>query len=217
MAESALMRKPNLVVLAGLVMAVYASSAFAQSERRVGFVLAYPGSVGVEWQAAPRVAVRFDAGYQRYEFESTTRVGLSIFPVGSAPAYGFDEFTSRHVSRSVAVGVSVLIDLHRSDELRLYIAPRAGAIFDHSTDETEFDGDPARLAAITFPANEEDSSTGAQGGVSLGASRDLSERFRVFGEAGLTYSRQNFGFGAGDDAKSRGIGLGAGVGVVILF
>lgn len=51
----------------------------------------------------------------------------------------------------------------------------------------------------------------------LGAGRDLSERFRIFGETGFHYLQNNFDGAIGSDVKNSAFGLRAGVGAVILF
>ena len=206
------MTRATVVILAGLIT-LSATAASAQTERRVGFVLAYPGTIGLEWQAASKVAIRVDGDYQHDSFESTSQIGQGLAPFGVPPI----EITTRIASSEVGLGVSVLIDLHRSDALRLYLAPSIGVNFVRSTYQTEFNGDPARLAFVSLPADTEVSDNAPRGGIALGASRDLSDRFRVFGEGGFRYVRGSVqGFNS-DDSKSTSFGLRAGVGVVLLF
>lgn len=179
----------------------------------MGFVLAYPGSIGLEWQAASKVAIRVDGDYQRNSFDSTSQIGQGLAPFGVPPI----AITTTIASSDIGLGVSVLVDLHRSDELRLYLAPSIGVSFSRSTYETELNGDPARLSSVSLPANTEVSDNAPRGGIAFGASRNLSDRFRVFGEGGFRYVRGSLqGFNSGD-SESTSFGLRAGVGVVVLF
>jgi opacity protein-like surface antigen len=206
----AAMQRLMFVVLAGIAIALSASPASAQDERKFGVVVAYPGSVGLEWQAARKVAIRLDGDYRQTSSEGTSEFEFSRF----VPALSI---TTTVESRNTEFGVSLLFDLHRSDALRLYVAPRIAVNFDHSSFKTEFDGDPALLAAVTVPADSDSSSTSPSGGVAVGASHDVSDRFRVFGETGVHYVRGTFGGLIGDDLENSAFGLRAGVGAVIRF
>jgi hypothetical protein len=118
------------------------------------------------------------------------------------------------------LGVSVLVDIHRSDELRLYLAPRIGVNFASSSCKTEVEGIGIGIAvgaALTVPADSEASSTSPAGGLAFGASRDLGERFRVFGETGVHYTRITNSRDISVEARTSAFGLRAGVGAVILF
>jgi hypothetical protein len=116
------------------------------------------------------------------------------------------------------LGVSVLVDLHRSDELRLYLAPRIAVLMSKNETETTITGlSPADLAALTFPANRETTSSTPSGGVTLGASHDISPRLRIFGEAGVNYSRGTLDGFALNNIKQSSFGLRSGVGAVVLF
>ena len=198
------------VMLAGAAVLLLAVPASAQDEKKYGVVVAYPSSVGFEWQAARKLAIRFDSDYFEISNEGTSQIDFSRFlpPVS---------ITSIIESRNLEFGVSVLFDLHRSDTLRLYLAPRIGVTFNHSSYKTEFDGDPAFLAAISVPANTDSSSTSPGGGVAFGASHDLGDRFRIFGETGFHYSSGTREAVIGDDVTTTAFGLRAGVGAVIRF
>lgn len=198
------------VMLAAVAIALFASPAFAQDDRKFGVVVAYPASVGFEWQAARKIAVRFDGDYHRLTNEGTSQFDFSRF----LPPLSI---TTRIESHNVQLGVSVLVDLHRSDDLRLYLAPRIGVNLENSSFETEFDGDPALLAAVSLPADSDTSSSSPAGGVALGASHDVSDRLRLFGEAGFNYVHGTRGGLIGDDVTTTAFGLRGGVGVVIRF
>jgi hypothetical protein len=214
--------KPCLVVAAACAALVLsAPTAHAQTDRRFGFVIAYPTSVGLQWQAADRLAVRFDGAYRHSTVESSsTPTPLPLpgrgFP-NTIPIPVF-EIRSSTSNTGAELGVSVLFDLHRSDELRLYLAPRIGVLISKNETETTITGlSPGDLAALTFPANRATTSSTPGGGVALGASHDISPRFRIFGEAGVNYSRGNIDSIVLTDITQSSFGLRSGVGAVVLF
>jgi opacity protein-like surface antigen len=212
------MQRLTFVGIAAMLMTLTSSAASAQDDRRFGIVMAYPASVGVEWQAASNIAFRLDGDYSRLRNEATSEFEFArIVPGLSAANRESVRVTTIVRSRDLSLGFSVLVDLHRSDELRVYVAPRLGVSFVNTAYETEIDGDPASLAALTVPANNDTSSTSPAGGVALGASHDVSGRLRVFGETGFSYARRNFTAGVSSDTRTSSFGLRAGVGVVILF
>jgi hypothetical protein len=212
--------KPCLVVAAAsAALALCAPTAHAQTDRRFGFVIAYPTSVGVQWQAADRLAIRFDGAYRHSTVESSsTPTPLPLPGLPSVIRIPVFEIRSSTTNTGAELGVSVLFDLHRSDELRLYVAPRIGVLITKSDIETTVTGlTPADLAALTFPANRESTSHTPIGGVALGASHNISPRFRIFGEAGVNYSRGTLDGIPLNDITQTSFGLRSGVGAVVLF
>ena len=205
------------VAAAGVALVVCVSTAHAQTDRRFGFVIAHPASVGVEWQAASRVAIRFDGGYRqsRVESEATPTSLVPGFPGIRLPVFEVRSSTS---SRGADLGLSVLMDVYRNDDLRLYVAPRIGILLSSTEFETTITGlSPSELAAFTFPANRESTSSTPSGGVAVGASHDITPRFRIFGETGLSYSRNTIDGLAVNDVSQSSFGLRSGVGIVVLF
>jgi len=198
-----------------------APTALAQTERRFGFVMAYPTSVGFEWQAADRLAVRFDGTYRHSSVESSATPTPAIPSIPGLPGViripVFEVRTST-TNTGAELGVSLLFDLHRSDDLRIYLAPRAGLLIAKTEMETTITGlSPAELAAFTFPANRDTTSHTPTGGVTIGASHDVSPRLRVFGEAGVSYSRGDVAGVPLNDITQSSFGLRSGVGAVVLF
>jgi hypothetical protein len=197
-----------------------APTALAQTGRRFGFVIAYPTSVGFEWQAADRLAVRFDGTYRHSSVESSATPTPAIPSIPGLPnviRIPVFEVRSSTTNTGAELGVSFLFDLHRSDDLRLYIAPRVGVLISGTETETTITGlSPAELAAFTFPANRETTSNTPSGGVAIGASHDISPRLRIFGEAGFSYSRNTIDVPF-NDLTQRSFGLRSGVGAVVLF
>ena len=128
------------------------------------------------------------------------------------------EIRSSTSNTGAELGVSILFDLHRSDELRLYIAPRFAVLISKTEIETTITGlTPGDLAALTVPANRDTTSTTPTGGVAIGVSHDLTPRLRIFGEAGVNYSRGDLDGIAVNDITQTSFGLRSGVGAVILF
>lgn len=206
-------------VLIVLVVVLSASAAFAQDERRAGLVLAYPGSVGVQWQASGGLGIRFEADYSHFKTSSTSFLNLQPTLPGRPGAHDDLAITQESRSRNVRIGLSALIDVYRADGLRLYLAPNAGVSFESIKDTTVLDGvSPEQLAGLTVPADHESQSRSPHFGLALGARHDVSNRLRVFGEAGFTYQRQNTaGDRFGGEATFSAAGLRGGAGVVILF
>lgn len=211
------MQRLKSVLVASAVMALCASPASAQDERRVGVVVAYPGSVGVQWQASDRLAIRFETDFTQFNTTSTTT--MELFVVGRRTEGDVQSYSSDTRSSYVDTGVSVLIDIYRSDALRLYLAPRAGVAFERVQQKTRLDGlSPEDLARLTFPADSEFTVRAPSGGISVGARHDLTGRFRIFGEAGFHYTRRTEPAGRfGSEYSSSAFGLRSGVGAVILF
>lgn len=204
---------------ASAALAFSAPTAHAQTERRFGFVIAFPASVGFEWQAAERLAVRFDGTYRHSSVESSSTP--TPFPLPGLPSVirvPVFEIRSSTSNTGAELGVSMLFDLHRSDDLRLYIAPRVAVLISKTEIETTITGlTPGDLAALTVPANRDTTSSTPTGGVAIGASHNLTPRLRIFGEAGVNYSRGDLEGIALNDITQTSFGLRSGVGAVILF
>ena len=208
-----------LAIAACSAIAVCASTAHAQNDRRFGFVIAYPTSAGVEWQAADRFAIRFDGSYRRSHLESNSTPAVFVPPgfenITRFPVYEIRTSTS---NQGADLGVSLLINVHRGDDLRLYLAPRAGVAMSNTETETTISGlTPPQLAALTVPANRETTSYSPSGAVAFGASHDVSPRFRIFGEAGVSYSRGEIDGSPLTDLTQSSFAVRSGAGVVVLF
>lgn len=206
------------VAAACAAIVLSAPTALAQTDRRFGFVIAYPASVGVEWQAVDRLAVRFDGTYRHSSIESSTTPTFTLPILPNVIRIPVFEVRTSTTNTGGELGVSLLFDLHRSDDLRLYIAPRLGVLISKTEMETTITGlSPSDLAAFTFPANRDTTSQTPVGGVAIGASHNVSPRLRIFGEAGFTYSRGNVDGVPLNDITQTSFGLRSGVGAVVLF
>jgi hypothetical protein len=178
------------VAFAVCVCFVSVASASAQDDRKVGLTIGYPSAVGVIWQAADRVAIRADTLF-------------SSSWTDTDPSNAGDEFlrfvgvSSSTSSRTVGVGVSVLITVARWERLRAYVAPRAAYLRSTSSSEFSFPaGTPAlpplpglpvlpiRIQPVTF---ETRTSTQTYSG-SFGTQYRLADRFAAFGEVGVAYA-----------------------------
>lgn len=211
------MQRLTVFFAAAAALVAGATDAQAQSDHRLGVVLAYPTSIGLQWQAAGNVAIRVDGDYQQSSAATTFKQDITVsgFPIVRVPDF---EITTESRTRSTDLGVSVLIDIHKSEQLRLYLAPRAGVVIAHNEFETQVSGLSAGdLAALTFPANEATTSYSPSAGVAFGAAHALGSRFRVFGETGLTYSRSTAEGQAISETTRSTFGLRGGVGAVLLF
>lgn len=210
-----------VLAVAGAAVVLSAPTALAQTDRKFGFVIAYPASVGFEWQAADRLAVRVDGTYRHTRIESSAMPTPAIPSIPGLPnviRIPVFEIRSSTTSTGAELGVSVLFDLHRSDDLRLYLAPRAGVLISSLEMATTITGlSLSELAAFTFPANQDSTSNAPFGGVAIGASHDLTPRLRLFGEAGFSYSRDTLDGIPLSDVTQSSFGLRSGVGAVILF
>jgi hypothetical protein len=210
--------KTCLVVAAACAaLVVNAAAAQAQSDRRFGLVIGFP-TVGVEWQAAGRIALRVDGTYRRSSVESEAIPVPSLPSLPNVIRIPTFEIRSSTTNTGVDLGLSVLFDVHRSDELRLYVVPHAGVRISRTEVVTTISGlSVGELPALTVPANRESTSSAPSGGVALGASHHVSPRLRIFGEAGVTYTRGNLDGLAFNDITQSSFGVGGTVGVVVLF
>ena len=137
--------------------------------------------------------------------------------VRAAAFHTTQTFTTRSEtsSRSAAVGVSTLIDLHRRDQFRIYAAPRAAIAFSKSTTTTTQDA-PSELQRL-FPRGPTTRSSRAPAfSLVLGASTRIGERFGVFGEIGFGYSRMSTDE-ALLDITSHSFGSRSNVGAILFF
>lgn len=200
------------IMFAILVLVIgFAVPANAQ-EKKVGLVVGYPTTAGVQWQVSDRVAVRADAGFGFGLADSVT-ASLSFGGVTSSS-------TTRFRHSTVEMGVSGLVTLAKRDQLRLYAAPRLAWHRLHSS----FSTDITTLIlsnSIALPTSPRESSTTTNGAVvdaMFGASYRLGDRFAVFGEAGISYVRPTAtSSDRGSTSTSYSVGSRSSVGIVIFF
>lgn len=223
------MRSPLPWIVAILLAAAVVPPAFAQ-EKTVGLVAGYPATVGVLWQATPRVAIRGEGALSWTSLEDDND---EVVPT-SPPRTGLDVVNSFIGSRTTStttsgsVGASVLLTLSRADRFRTYLAPRVAVNVSKTSTTIAFDlsGIPASQRAL-FGAFEDESFSETErtvtAGVSFGASASAHERLSLFGEVGVDYlfpSTDSEVFPSGlvfVTPSVRGVALRSGVGVTIFF
>ena len=176
---------------AALLLCGSAASAQTQDDRRVGLTMGYPTAVGVLWHVNDRLAIRPELDVSRIHLRSETTSAL--VPLAS---------NNESTASSVRPGISALVYVARTDDLRMYVSPRYTYSFtDNSQNEVS------------------ETSTWLLSG-SFGAQHQLGSRFGVYGELGIEYSRSTTqisdDFLSGTTRRST-IGTRSGVGVVLYF
>lgn len=189
-------------VMALLVAGV--TPALAQSTRKVGLVMGYPASVGVLWDVSERIGLRPDFSITRQSAETTSTVSGII---------GMTE-TSTTTSEgwTTSLGLSGLFYLGAPADLRFYLTPRVAWAWSRS------DYEASQGLVQLGPIDSE--SDGFLVAGSFGAQYAPHERFRLFGELGLSYSQQEGTTGysvSRADTSTTSVGLRSGVGVVVYF
>jgi hypothetical protein len=153
-----------------IAMAAAPGAAHAQDAPKVGLTMGYPGSIGVLWRVADRVAVRPEITLSRSTGEAR---GSDL--AGVAPS-------STDESTGVGAGISALFYVRRSDALRAYVSPR----FAYTRASTSASTGGSTVVALST-SNSTFQSYLTSG--SFGAQYALGRRFGVFGEVGVSYSR----------------------------
>ncbi|RPJ71079.1 MAG: hypothetical protein EHM24_13565 [Acidobacteria bacterium] len=149
----------GVFALVGLAMAA-ATVASAQEKGQVGLNLGYP-SVGLTWHVSDRVAVRPEFNFS---FGSSSSTSGSGFEGSDSDAWG------------VGFGVSALFYVGEWDTVQGYVVPRLSFLLS----ETDRIG-------TTSESTSENSTSGWDAGVMVGAEYPLNRRLSVFGEVGFTY------------------------------
>jgi hypothetical protein len=215
------MMQTGLRFVVGLtLLALYASPAAAQEARRWGLLFAYPGSVGVQWDATEKFALRVDADFSRSKTTFTNDFG------DLPPGFSIEPSTETLTSAFGSIGISGLFILHAANPLKLYVAPRVALTMNRQTLPSislfavTVDGVPLPSDSIGGPAEREietDTTRGFDASAKFGASYRLGERFAVFGETGFGYQRDSRSESGGSGVRSSTIGLRAGVGGILYF
>jgi len=150
-----------------------ARAAGAQDQPKVGLTMGYPGSVGVIWQAADRVALRPEftfSGGSSESSSSSSDVLLASSGVSETPSETWQK----------GVGLSALFYVTRQDRLRTYVTPR----FAYSTTSSS-----AHLSGSLATSDFESQSYTTSG--AFGVQYSLARHFGIFGEVGLSYTSTN--------------------------
>jgi len=184
----------RLLVLAVAALAAFPCQAAAQSGQ-LGLSIGFPASVGVLWQPSALVGIRPEFTIELFNAESTSvsRLGTARFSTDT---------------RLIGVGLSVLFRVYRDENLTLYVSPR----YVHRSGKTTVVQDiPAN---VFVPGDDDRDIEGHSMSGSLGVRYGLGERFGVFGELGVDYTREDTTDPATESRIAR-TGIRSGVGVVV--
>jgi hypothetical protein len=183
----------GMVLLSMSLVGLRGAEAQVQESGRIGLSMGYPGSIGVLWHVADRVAVRPELAFSF----ATSTSELDV------PLLGDDERSSS--TTAVDVGAAVLFYLAPDGALRTYVSPR----FVYS----------GNTAANLVDALDVDSSRWQLSG-SFGAKYSLGERFAVFGETGLGVTRSSATtelLTLRSESRTTNLRLHSGAGVILYF
>jgi hypothetical protein len=185
-----------------LAFASIAAPAAAQDDPRFALLASFPSpTVSFQWELSERFAIRFEGSYSyRDETTETTSGGLPEL-VPATPNSIILETATRNetTTHNGAIGVAGIVTLHRTDQMRLYVAPRISITrsTQRITSETTLTrippGLPPSVIGNLFPRSEtfESSSTSPSAGASFGAVTNIHRRLAIFGEAGFTWNRSD--------------------------
>ena len=165
------MRLLTISLSMALVLLTAAAPARAQDRRPFGVTIAFPGPIGVVWQPMERAAVRATVSFASNGLEDGDSDGFSLGP-----------------------SVSGLFYLQPSGPFRVYLSPRYSYSRSSTTSSIEVPSlsPPFTITTVTVSTESKNRSHGGAGLV--GVEYRLGERFAVFGEAGLQYSRSRSSF-----------------------
>lgn len=214
------------------VLAVTAVDAAAQQENKVGLVVGYPTSVGVLWRLSDRVAIRPEGSISWTSSEQQSQTAPVSFPGSGVPLITYTTTTHQHSdSVSAAVGASVLVTLTSAERFRMYLVPRVAMAVTRTSDRYET---RTQVVSSTLPAGGVITGLGDETrtsawtsrapslSVGLGASTRAHERFELFAEIGVGYSRTRVptiqvAQAFSHESSTHGIALRSGVGATIFF
>jgi hypothetical protein len=192
-------------LLIGIVLGAFtAAPASAQDDPKFGLLVSFPSpTVSVQWEMSERFAIRVEGSYSFRDdllvdgpavAPEVTTVGQSTVVFSPVDIRSTNETTSHTGS----IGVAGIYTMHRSEQFRIYLAPRVSLGFTTqrvtatTTASNLPPGFPARfLEGLTGTQEFEASSTSPGAGVSLGAASNVNRRLALFGEAGFSYVRTN--------------------------
>ena len=186
------------VLAAGLLLmfTLVATPVAAQDQPRFALVTSFPTpTVSFQWEVSDRFALRVEGSYSFRDESLETNTGDSGLPPAPGTIIITTSTSTEFTSHTSSVALAGIYTLHRSDQLRLYVAPRVGIAFTNQRNsiETSVVNPPTGIPASVingFNRSEttDDSSSSPTAGVSFGASTPVMGRLILFGEAGLVYS-----------------------------
>jgi hypothetical protein len=215
-------RRGIALFLASAALVVWARPAEAQDDRRLGLLIAYPNTAGVQWDVSDRFGVRVDGSYDRHQTTITIDYSRFLPPPGFPIPPPRTSTSTRHFA---TLGVSPLITVGGTNQLEMYVAPRVGVSISRGPGASVLLS-PAGGSVVTAtlviglpepePEPETETAYSVDAGAVLGASYRLGDRFAIFGEGGFRFDRTSWSRSTGE-LKSNSIGLGAGVGGILYF
>jgi hypothetical protein len=188
------MRLSAFLACSSLAILVTVTPASAE-EPSFGVTIGYPGSVGVVWQPSARIAVR-----PSFTFRNS----------GSDPMNDVGDFESSSLSSTV----SALFYVRPAGPLRVYVTPRYSFGRTSATTTIQVPQIQLPFGTITTTSITTTRSTLEHGVAGLiGVEYRLAERFGVFGEVGLLYTRASLS----SDTDNWAVGSTSGIGVTLYF
>lgn len=215
--------RPVTFVVTAVLIFAGAFPAFAQ-EKKIGIVLAYPTSVGIQWTLNDRIALRGDGTVR---WSSTTQESS---PQVSG-ALNIPTLRSSYESHSVGgtIGVSALITLSKADRFRTYVSPRMAWSLTRTTTTISYDLNaiqgqlPEPLLRTLAPQTLKTNDTTPTASVVGGASAAVHERLSVFAEAGVGYSWGSLSQAstgsvtANTPTHTKALAMRSGIGAIVYF
>jgi hypothetical protein len=183
----------QVLVTSAIALLCAATTSFAQDRRRTGLVVTTGAAVGLILPVSERVAIRPDISFSRSRVESERSSSSEV------------------ETSSVSLAASLLFTTHRWDNLSTYVSPRLSYTRSAGT---------SVLSSGTTSTTFETTNTGYGLTGSFGVDYRLGERFAVFGETGLTFTRQTSESDVSvslGDTTARSFGTRSAVGVVFYF
>jgi hypothetical protein len=192
------MRSARVIALGIIIAAIgLVSTASAQDKGDTGVTMGYPAAVGIVHHVSDRFAIRP---------EVTFAVASSSSDTGSSDSDS-DTWT-------IGVGASGIFYLRQWDKVRSYFSPRYAY----------FRGEATTMSSISLPGGLldglESTTTSSQHQVvgSFGAQFAAHDKFSVYGEVGVGFTRQRSRSElSGGRGTSNHLGTRSGVGVIFYF
>ena len=200
----------RVIVLGAVLMMCCSATAGAQDTRRVGVTMGYPASVGLLWHISDRVALRPEISFTWTSLESAPNTGFELFETGTESD-----------SQQSTIGVSALFYLARWESLRAYVTPRIAYTRSSATTELSITPPPSFFEPLPpLDTETESTSSGMLFSGGFGAQYWLGERFSVYGEFGVSFTRtttETEVLTFRNESRVRSVGTRSGVGVVFYF
>ena len=212
------------IVFSLLAVIVSASAVAAQDDPRYAIVTSFPNpSVSFQWELTDKFALRIDGSYSFRDESFESPVSSTSISGGAITRTTVTERRTESTSHSGSIGLTAVMTIRRTDQSRLYLAPRAliGLTRQHivqtETETTTTTGIPSNIF-FTFPETSREpvtrsvdaSYTSPAAGMSFGAETNVHRRLALFGEVGFTYSRSDTpligtlsALGSIDDSETR--------------